>query len=144
MLRTSSLSPNTYRSHADLWLTLILFGACVSVFAGAGVMWMERGPLAASGLILTALAVSGFIAWIRLTTSYTVDSRELAIRSGPFRWRIPISEIRSIEPARGLMALRSGPALSIQRLVVTYGGGRQLMISPEDQQRFMADVRARQ
>lgn len=144
MRRTSSLSPVTYPSKVDLWLVVVLLVSGLATCAGATVLWLEEGPLAASAAIATAIAVTGFVAWILLATNYTVDGRDLTIRSGPFRWRVPLAEIRSVEPARGFLAWKSGPALSMQRLVVTYREGRQLLISPEDQQRFIADVRSRQ
>ncbi len=144
MKRTSSLSPVTYPSEVDLWLVLVLAGSALATFAGAAVLWRDEGPREALGALITAMAITGFVSWVMLATSYTVDGRDLTVRSGPFRWRVPLSDIRSVEPARGFLSLRSGPALSMKRLVVTYRNGRTLLVSPKDQQRFMADIRSRQ
>lgn len=69
-----------------------------------------------------------------------MGDRELLVRSGPFRWRIAIDGIESIRPSRSPL---SSPALSLDRLEITYGGGRRLLISPEDREGFLEAIVAR-
>jgi len=58
------------------------------------------------------------------------------------RWRIPAREITRITPTR---SLTSSPALSLDRLRIEYDGGRQaVLVSPVDQDAFIAAVRAAQ
>lgn len=144
MARSSSRVSRTYRSKVDLWFVAILAVAGVAALGGALVAALEDGWLRAlqAGFIVTG--VYGLIIWVFAATHYTLDGRRLVVRSGPLSWRIPLADIHSIEPARGLLRLRSGPALSRDRLVITYGRGRRLLVSPADPQRFIADIRSRQ
>ncbi len=59
------------------------------------------------------------------------------IRSGPFRWQVPISEIEDIVQTRNPL---SSPALSLDRLQVSYSNGRTIMISPADREGFIEAV----
>jgi len=70
-------------------------------------------------------------------THYTVADGDLRIVSGPFGWTIALSEITSIEPSRNLL---SSPALSIDRLKVSYGKRKFVLISPADKAGFLAAV----
>lgn len=144
MPRTSSLSPATYPSKVDPWIIGVTVTPAVVAIVTLSLAYARTGAIQVIYPLFALMFAGGLVAWIMLTTRYTVNGRDITIRSGPFRWRIPLSEIRNIEPASGFMALKSGPALSMQRLVITYREGRQLLISPVDQQRFIADVRSRQ
>lgn len=143
MRRTSSHSPNTYASKIDAWLLVIFAAAGAIAVSGVIASWIENGALRGAQTMIIAIAIVGLVAWVLLQTDYTIDSRELAVRSGPFRWRIPLSDISQVAPATGFFRVASGPALSLDRLVVTYRN-RRLLISPRDQQRFLSDLRARQ
>jgi hypothetical protein len=78
-------------------------------------------------------------AWLLLGTDYVLDQEHLKIRCGPFRWSIPVREIRHVEPTRNPL---SSPALSLDRLRIEYGNGKSLMISPRDTEQFLADLDA--
>jgi hypothetical protein len=62
------------------------------------------------------------------------------VRSGPFRWTIALDDIHAVTPSRDL---RSGPALSLDRLRIEYGPGREILISPRDQSGFLHDLEHR-
>lgn len=91
-------------------------GATVVVFAGA------------------ALVALGLPVWLMLSTVYRVDGGTLTIRSGPFRWRIPLADIETVRPTRSLL---SSPALSMRRLEIRHGGGRSILVSPAEPKRFL-------
>ena len=57
----------------------------------------------------------------------------LDIRSGPFRFRVPLGEVISVEPSRNPL---SSPACSLDRLLIRYGR-RQIMVSPKDRLAFL-------
>lgn len=59
-------------------------------------------------------------------------------KAGPFSWIVPLREITSIEPTRNPA---SSPARSLDRLLVRYGGGEELMVSPGDKAGFMAAIK---
>jgi len=91
--------------------------------------------LAAAILIGAALP-----AWLLMATHYTLEDTELRVRSGPFRWSVPIREITAITPTRNPL---SSPALSLDRLRIDYGRGRSLMISPADKDGFLRELERR-
>ena len=140
-----TLPPRTYASKVDGWIIAMVGLSLAAAVAGLIVAGVQEGPLHAAqgGLIL--LGVFGFLAWILRSTHYTLDADRLIVRSGPFRWTIALADISSIEKPGGFFGRgRSSPALSFDRLVITYGAGKRLMISPENQERFLSDLKARQ
>jgi hypothetical protein len=144
MQRSGSRSRKTYPSRIDRWFLLLMAVTTVSLavslgFSAASGNWLKT----LQGAVI-ALAVIGLLVWILRGTHYTLEGRHLTIRSGPFTWRVAIHEIDSIEQAKGAAHLRSSPALSMDRLLITYSGGRRVMISPADKERFLADLRDRQ
>jgi len=141
------LPAHTYPSKVDRLFVAILGLALAAAVAGLIVAGVQEGLLRAAqgGFIL--LGIAGFLAWILRGTNYTLDGDKLVVRSGPFRWTIALGEITGVEKPRGLFKRgRRGrsPALSWDRLLITYGGGKRLLISPENQQQFLADLKARQ
>ena len=48
------------------------------------------------GLVVVALCTLGLPVWLALSTSYVVGAQQLKVRSGPFRWSIPLAEINSV------------------------------------------------
>ncbi|HTV51102.1 MAG TPA: PH domain-containing protein [Steroidobacteraceae bacterium] len=92
----------------------------------------------ARGLWVPALLLAGValvVIWILLCTYYEVAHDALIVHAGPFAWRIPLREISAVRPSR---SARSGPALSLDRLEISWGTGRSLLISPRDQAGFLA------
>lgn len=78
--------------------------------------------------------------WLLLDTHYTLTPDELLIRSGPFRWRIALGEVREVAPSRSWMA---SPTLSLDRLCIRYGADRSILVSPREKQRFIDALRQR-
>jgi len=70
-------------------------------------------------------------------TYYTVRDDALRIVSGPFRWTVPLADIRDITPTRNPL---SSPALSIDRLKISYGNKKFVLISPDDKDGFLRTV----
>lgn len=91
-------------------------------------------------LALMAVSVAGVVVWIVLSTYYELTHDLLVAHSGPFVWRIPLEQISNVRESR---SVRSGPALSMDRLEVTWSGGRVLLISPEDKAGFLAVLHRR-
>lgn len=139
------LPAHTYPSKVDRLLVATLGLALAAAVAGLIVTGVQEGPLRAAQGGFIMLGVGGFLVWILRGTNYTLDGDKLIVRSGPFRWTIALADIRSVEKPGGFFGRgRSSPALSWDRLLITYGGGKRLMISPENQQQFLADLKARQ
>jgi Bacterial PH domain len=90
-------------------------------------------------VILTVL-VAVIVVWVVLSTYYEFDGNVLVAHSGPFFWRIPLGEISAVRESN---SVRSGPALSMDRLEIAYASGRVLLISPEDKAGFLAALHRR-
>ena len=90
-----------------------------------------------TSLILTMIGVGALMIWLLLGTHYTVDRGHIRVASGPFRWKIPIAEITSVEATRSPL---SSPALSMDRLRIRYGKRRRIMISPADKAGFLEAI----
>lgn len=122
-----------FKSAIDTWL--VVFGFVVPIGALA-FAFVYAPPMPASSWAV-AVAVSvfalGLPVWLFVSTVYIVSEDELLIRSGPFRWRIPLQEITSVEPSRSLL---SSPALSIDRLKIRYKNNRMVLVSPKDKAGF--------
>ena len=127
-----------FRSKVDgkfKWLALLLPGvALVALFTsprGSPLLWLPVG------LVFLATVL---VCWILASTYYELQAGELVAHCGPFTWRIPPAEITAV---RESSSVRSGPALSMDRLEVVYRGGRVLMISPAAKAEFLAVMHRR-
>ncbi len=144
MARSSSRAAKTYRSKVDLWLVAIIGASLVAAIIGVAIAGLQEGPMRFTQGFFVLLGVFGFLVWTLMTTHYTLEGRELIVRSGPFTWRIGIDDITSIEKPGVWLQSGSSPALSMDRLVVSYGNNKRVMISPAEKEKFLADLRARQ
>jgi hypothetical protein len=127
-----------YRSKLDVWLVVVLIGVPIGLvdFLLDGVGIDDR--FANLLMVSVAVAMLGFILWLCASTRYSIIGEFLSVKSGPFSWMIPIDEITSIEPTHNPA---SSPALSLDRLVIRYGHGAELMVSPKDKSGFIAELK---
>jgi hypothetical protein len=134
------MSDTVYRSQVDQWL-LIVFGVSALVALAACLMLVYYGSLLEWVLAAATLLVGmGLPWWILSSTTYTLTTGFLVIRSGPFHWNIPLRQVTNIKPTRNPL---SSPALSLDRLRIECSDGRVIQISPDDRKRFLADLRSR-
>ncbi|MGH9489752.1 MAG: PH domain-containing protein [Terriglobales bacterium] len=100
----------------------------------------------ARAAVAIAAVLWGIFIWLLAATWYEIDDRELRVRSGPFRWRVPLGAIEGVDTAPSFEArILSGPALSLDRLVIHYrnsGGAEDLAVSPADRTEFLAALGA--
>lgn len=129
-----------YPSKIDRWLGIVLLGAalaCVIAFVFA----LRTGGIMAILATLPALIIgAGLPVWLMTSTNYTLSDTTLLVKSGPFKWQVPIEQITSIKPTSNPL---SSPALSLDRLRIDYGRDRSIMISPKDKRQFLQDLEAR-
>ena len=123
----------TFRSAVDTWFYAVIVVTAV-VVAAAALPALRAG----NGAVVMAVGIAAVIAvglpvWLLYSTHYTVTYEQLVIRSGPFLWRIPRSEIHEVRPTRSLL---SSPALSLDRLEIRYGKGLTILVSPKDKAAF--------
>lgn len=134
------MADTVYRSQVDQWLLVVFavsaaagVGACVSLlYYGSYLEWMLGA--------VTLLVGVGLPLWILQSTTYTLTTGFLVIRSGPFHWGVPLRQINKVTPTHNPL---SSPALSLDRLRIEYSEVKVIMISPENRRDFLADLRAR-
>jgi hypothetical protein len=131
------MASTAYPSKVDGWLVAVLVVAVVASVAAGGAAIAADSPLMLA-IVLPFGAVLPL--WIAQTTRYTLDDAALSIASGPFRWRVPLRDIRGVTPTRSPLA---GPALSLDRLRIDYGRARSILISPEDARGFLNELERR-
>ena len=68
-------------------------GKVMGVCAGIANHFGWDATLVRNGVVLVTLVLP---IWLLLDTNYTVTGEELRIRSGPFRWRIALSEVQFV------------------------------------------------
>lgn len=133
--------PSTYPSKRDRWLEVVLWLANIAVLAAMAPVAATAG--APQRWIAAAAGVAGvaFVCWILYGTAYTLDRQNLVVRSGPFRWTIPLPSIDRVRRTRNPLA---APACSLDRLAIWYRRRAfPLLVSPADREGFLRDLRLR-
>jgi hypothetical protein len=132
------MARRVFRSKVDRWLWLMMLAAVLGMgIAMFAVAISGEDPIVVVALILMFLLTGALIASVMFGTSYTVDRKMLHIRSGPFRWKVALDEITSVEATRNPL---SSPALSLDRLRIRYGKRRQVIVSPADRDGFLKAI----
>jgi len=127
-----------FKSKIDWWVRLVLVAAVLGEFAVIGAIATEgREPIETTAVILVCILAIMLFAWVMFGTLYKVDRGVLKITSGPFRWKMPIDEIHSVEATRSPL---SSPALSMDRIRIRYGKNRRVMVSPADKTGFLKAI----
>jgi PH (Pleckstrin Homology) domain-containing protein len=129
----------TYRSKVDGKIAAVTV-LTVVVLIVTGATLPGRNHDTAIVLHAVSLFCLALCVWTLLGTYYVVDATSLVVRSGPFHWTVALRDIRAVQPTRDI---RSGPALSLDRLRIEYGAGRVLLISPREKDAFLADLARR-
>jgi len=91
---------------------------------------------------VAALAASLAYLWLTIPVNYQVTDRELLVRGGPFRWKIPLDSVIRVRPTKNPL---SAPAWSLARLHITYRKKARktfVLISPRDRQAFIEKLEA--
>ena len=130
----------TYKSKKDTWLMMVIYGSVLAALAASVTLVVSGSP--ADLLIAVSLFAAGVIfpIWLVRTTYYVLDDQQLIVRSGPFRWSILLARIDSVKRSRNIL---SSPALSLDRVQIRYDHFRFVLISPEDRDRFLAELENR-
>jgi len=132
------LALQKFKSKIDRWIQLMLGAAiAVDLVVLTQIALRPGAPLATTLTVLLGIASIVLIGSLMLCTYYTVDKEILRIVCGPFRWRIAVRDIISVTPSRSPL---SSPALSLDRLLIRYGKGRRILVSPADKRGFLRAV----
>jgi hypothetical protein len=132
------MTPKRFRSKIDRWLLVLLLAIMVFEIVVMMIAAMQAEDARdASLLIFAGLGVGALIGWLVLSTHYVVEKDMLRIVAGPFRWKVRLEEIHTVEATRNPL---SSPALSLDRLKIHYGKGRRIMVSPADKAGFLKAI----
>ncbi len=130
--------PTVYTSAVELWLpVLMLMAPATAVFFGVVLIRQGRGGDAITLFLMGAglLLLTGMFT---VPCRYTILDDSLSIRCGVLFYQLPFSEIQRVERSA---SLRSGPALSVRRVLVETNK-RKYLVSPKDRDAFIADLQA--
>lgn len=130
---TAVHAPQTFKSAVGLWYYAIVIVVIVITGVAFYPALSEPGWAMVFPFTVTVLFGCGLPVWLLYATDYTVTDSQLLVRSGPFKWRIKRSDIRDITPTRNPLA---SPALSLDRLKVSYGNHGFVLVSPKDKPGF--------
>jgi hypothetical protein len=129
----------TFRSKVDPKLKALGFAApCIAILSLVTSEGLSN-RLGWLPMTVTVL-IAAMVVWVVLNTYYAFQGDALVVRSGPFSWRISLADIRAVRESN---SLRSGPALSMDRLEITRRNGRAMLISPQDKAGFLAMLHRR-
>ena len=144
--------------------TALLASATIIVLLlAAGLAAEASHPNGAAGIVLLPVLVVLFFAAIVPTMKYVVTDSEVILSCGPFRWRIPVDQIRSIVqkdlkwlplsegwkiPGYALFKIRYGQigtvrmcAMALTKRIVVIDAGRHLWgITPADLDGFVSAI----
>ena len=125
-----------FKSQVDWWYYLII-GAVVIILAISTVPAIQQGKLNLLWAGFIWLLSLGLPLWLLLNTNYQVTKDSLLIRSGPFKWVVPLGDIHSANLTRSNW---SAPALSLNRIELSYGNGKRILVSPKDRAAFLEAI----
>lgn len=124
-----------FKSKVDWWFYVAI--AIVPLSLTATLLPLVLAGQVSLLMLGVFLAISGFPIWLLVATHYQIANDNLHIKSGPFSWDVPVSEIQAVKPSRSLM---SSPALSIDRLELRYSNGRSILVSPLEKAKFLEAI----
>lgn len=122
-----------FPSKKDLWLGIAFcFGALIPLSINIWKPTVYGWFLSFSFII--------FVCWVWFKTGYTISDKELLVQQGPFHWKIPLESIKKVRRSNEFV---SSPALSLDRLEITYSNGKSILISPDKIDAFLNILRER-
>jgi len=130
-----------FRSRKDPGI-VVFFVAFVLLCVLGGIHQLSLGTLSSIAIGLGALATGLAYAWISWPVRYEITGKSLLVRGGPFRWDIPLEEIREVRPSRNPI---SAPSWSLKRLRVSYHKGEKshfVLVSPARQEDFLDKLKS--
>jgi hypothetical protein len=126
-----------FRSAVDWWLYAVIIASAVVVLAAVFPLLNAGHTGQTVVAVMTALIAVGLPVWLLTSTYYRVQGGSLEVRSGPFRWTIPLKDITEVRRTGSIL---SSPALSLNRLEIKYGRAKTILLSPRDRQGFLQAI----
>lgn len=127
-----SSTQHTFRTQVGWWYWSI----CLLLFVPGSYFIKTDAWIVA--FLLWVMAI--YMASLSFLTRYVIEKESLTVFYGFFLKKcIPISSITSIHHSRNPL---SSPALSLRRLLIRYGKYDEVLVSPVDQEAFIAALKA--
>ena len=106
---------------------------------GALTQFTSTAPFVLRAVMVIFLgSAAAFMLWTLYSIDYTLTDEKLLIRCGPFRYRVPLTEIDSVRPSRNPL---SSPAGSLDRLLIKWNSERKrILISPSRKTEFLQEL----
>jgi hypothetical protein len=131
---------SSFTSKVDAWVAVAIAIGPVAALASAIGGSLSDSPAGIVGW-LVLVGVAALYVLIVWPIAYELHPKELVVRFGRMRTRIPYGEISGVKPSRSLVA---GPSYSLDRLAIDRGGrGLPVLVSPADRDRFLTDLAMR-
>lgn len=122
-----------FNSAVSIWYYFLLLLVLPGILILTGIDLHTQHLLIQMAYGVFALVAIGISLWILFRTCYTIETGTLRIVSGPFKWIIPLDEVKEVRASRSVL---SSPALSLNRLEIRYGKNKSILVSPKDLQGF--------
>ena len=119
--------PLVFKSKIDLWVGAI-FTLLPIIMISAAIEERDVVPIVITVLLIGMLAVLFF------GTKYVIDGDELIIYGGIYKKKIAINQITSLRPTKNPL---SAPAMSLDRIEITYNHMQIALVSPKDKEIFI-------
>ncbi|OQB11686.1 MAG: hypothetical protein BWY17_03587 [Deltaproteobacteria bacterium ADurb.Bin207] len=115
---------------------LVLIIAPISTVATLGWALSTHSAVFITVSAISTVFVAAIYIGLVLPIRYGLDATRLVVRFGLVRQQIELNDISSVQPTNNPL---SSPALSLDRLQITYGKGgtKTVMISPRDRAQFL-------
>ena len=126
------------------WTFPFIWGFLSIIYSIVGIVIISSGGNYSELIVLAVVWVlqGTFFYFFLRTTFYTIDEEQLVCHIFGFKKRIRLSEIRRIEPQKGLYTgLKINTAW--KGLVVSYGKWDEILISPAQEQLFIETIKAK-
>lgn len=132
-----------FPSKKDTWLTIIIWLFALlfilpPIFFPEFGVWMTPELFDKQWLKIIILSPIGlFLLWIWFKTGYTIADNLLLIRYGPFKKKIVIHDIHSLRKTKNPF---SDPALSMDKIEISFAKFETVSVSPKDQHEFVRQL----
>ena len=120
--------------------TISILWSVVAVLLFLLIMGFKSGEVLFPAIILLSLVIA-LILWILLDTRYVIKNGLLLYRSGPFRGRIEIEQIKKIQNYSGLFVpVTMKPALDSKGYIISYNNHEDVFVSPKKANVFLEEL----
>lgn len=116
-----------FPSKKDSWFILLVWGFIILFIVSLGYDVKSSNSFLDSIILFCTI---GFLLWLWFGTGYQMIDGELRVRSGPFKKKVQVCDIKQIRKLKNIL---SAPALSIDRLELHYSKYDVIYISPKNE-----------